>query len=255
MATQTETRLRALILPPSALDDATRRAMLAAHARAYANVAQERFFRDLDGKDGVILLAEPGGAVAGFSTFRLVPMTVDGHPTVFLFSGDTVVDRRRRQSPLLAGAFGHVMARMIDAFPEPRRFWFLVSKGHRTYRFLPLYFRRFHPSFREPTPPAIERARLAIGRRLFGNAYDAAAGIVRHAEPADRLTPEEAAITAARVAQPDVRFFLDQNPGHARGDELACIAEVAWSNLNGAARRVIDRAGVAWHEGMRPCFG
>jgi hypothetical protein len=41
-----------------------------------------------------------------------------------------------------------------------------------------------------------------------------------------------------------VRFFLEKNPGYARGDELVCVAEISPGNMRGLARRMLlDGAG------------
>jgi hypothetical protein len=40
-----------------------------------------------------------------------------------------------------------------------------------------------------------------------------------------------------------VSHFLRCNPGHARGDELACLAEIATDNLTAAGRRILAAIG------------
>ncbi len=246
--------LRTTIVHRPLLTEAEREEMLALHRRVYANVSRARFFRDLDRKDGAIVLHGGDGAIAGFSTIHLLRLRTGRGETLFLFSGDTVVAREQRRTPALAGAFGHVMLHVLDRFPALPCYWFLVAKGLRTYRFLPLYFRRFHPTRREPTPAGIERLRRAIGRDLFGEAYDAEAGIVRHAGVADRLRAREVALAAPRGRLPDARFFLAGNPGHAQGEELACLAEVSRANLTPAALRVIERTPTAWRPEGESCF-
>jgi hypothetical protein len=43
-------------------------------------------------------------------------------------------------------------------------------------------------------------------------------------------------------ADAHVQYFLQRNPGHAEGDELACLTELDDANLNAAGRRMV-RAG------------
>jgi hypothetical protein len=38
---------------------------------------------------------------------------------------------------------------------------------------------------------------------------------------------------------PHVACFAARNPGHARGDELACLCELTESNLTRAGRRMV----------------
>jgi len=44
---------------------------------------------------------------------------------------------------------------------------------------------------------------------------------------------------------PHVAFFVRRNPGHARGDELACLCELNESNLTRAGRRMVFGAAAA----------
>jgi hypothetical protein len=36
-----------------------------------------------------------------------------------------------------------------------------------------------------------------------------------------------------------VSFFAEKNPGHVKGDELACITEISRSNLTRAGERMV----------------
>ncbi len=222
-------------------------AMFALHARYFRNVARAAFLRDFGEKDWVIVLRD-GPEIVGFSTLQIVHLAVDGAPRVFLFSGDTIVDQAHWQHSTLAGAFGHVMLRLLGNEPGVPAHWFLIAKGYRTYRFLPVFFKTFFPVFDRATPPGHERLLRAVAAWKFGAAYDAGCGIVRHAGIGDRLRPDLCAVPAGRQDDPHVRFFLARNPGFGLGDELACIADIARSNLNRLAWRAIERTAVTWDE-------
>jgi hypothetical protein len=220
--------------------------MLALHREYYCGVDGAAFKADLAAKDWVILLRDARSRILGFSTMRIVDLPIDGAPHRFLFSGDTVVDQASWQRSTLAGAFGHVVRRLLD---EPGRgpiYWFLISKGYRTYRFLPVFFREFFPRYDMPTPPAFGRLLAAIGAHVFAGAYDASAGIVRHAGQRDFLKPALAIVPTSRRRDPHVRFFVERNPRFDGGDELACIAPLEERNFLDSARRVIARTEVVW---------
>ena len=51
--------------------------------------------------------------------------------------------------------------------------------------------------------------------------------------------PEVADVTPERLRDPHVAFFVRRNPGHARGDELCCLAPLTRANFTPAAYRVI----------------
>jgi hypothetical protein len=45
-------------------------------------------------------------------------------------------------------------------------------------------------------------------------------------------------VPAARLDDPYVAFFTERNTGHAEGDELVCVTELAPENLTAAGRRM-----------------
>lgn len=220
--------------------------MLALHCRYYDQVQRETFLGDLSEKDWAILLRDPAGEIAGFSTLQLLALEIDGMGHRFLFSGDTVVGEKHRMSPALAGSFGHVLIRLMEQCGETNLYWFLISKGFRTYRFLPVFFHRFFPVFDQPTPAPVARLLDAVAHHKFGRQYDAASGIIRPG--GDRLNPRAAAVPDYRKKDPHVEFFLRRNPGCGRGDELACLAAITRRNLNRFAWRVINQTPVTWDE-------
>lgn len=228
------------------LPGAVREDMLALHAAHFSNVCRERFMADLERKDWVILLVKRGGGIAGFSTQKLMPPLIHaGRPVRFLFSGDTVVERAYWNTPLLAGCFGHLMLRLLEVHSGSELYWFLISKGFRTYRFLPVFFEQYWPSPDRETPPEMAALLAAVATREFGAAFDRMAGIVRIPD-GDCLSPELADVPGTRIHDPYVAFFLSRNPGYAHGDELACLAPVRRDNLNTLARRVIRATNPVW---------
>ena len=105
----------------------------------YVGADEADFRRDLAEKDYAILLR--GTGVCGFSTMKLVEVA----GMHVLFSGDTVVETSQRGQWGLAGGFGHMIKFVEGMFPDETAYWFLISKGARTYRFLPTFFRRYVP--------------------------------------------------------------------------------------------------------------
>jgi hypothetical protein len=212
----------------------------------YCGVRKQAFDADLAEKHWVIELAESAtGELLGFSTQMLFHLEVAGQNVLTLFSGDTIVAPAARNSPALALAWGRLAFRLISLYPHQCLYWYLITKGYRTYRFLPVYFREFYPRYDVATPVWETTLVDALGKHKFGAAYDRVAQIVR-ATPAsyhlrnscDELTPE-------RLADPHVRFFAARNPGHAAGDELCCLAPLREDNFSPVARRLIHSHSLA----------
>jgi hypothetical protein len=237
--------IKPIIVTPESLSCKTRDAMFTLHARYFENISYERFMNDLGEKDWVILLLNETGGIAGFSTQKLISLSIADSSHHFLFSGDTIIDQAHRNTPLLSGSFGHLMLRLMNQYGEGNLHWFLISKGFRTYRFLPVFFNRFWPAPNVETPP--EKAALldAIAQHKFGTAYDSLAGVIRPLK-GDRLAGPASAIPPNRLNDPHIAFFLKRNPGYLRGDELACLTSICRDNLNHFAHRVIHATSPEW---------
>ncbi len=221
--------------------------MFLLHCRYFCNVQLDIFLRHLHEKNWVIMLQEMEQLV-GFSTQQVFHLDVAGKERIFLFSGDTIVEPRHWQDSKLAGCFGHLMLRLMDEYPDMPIYWLLISKGFRTYRFLPVYFKRFYPVHYEKTPPQYADLIREVAQYKFKDAYDAENGIVRSGVQGDRLRPEMCNIPEGRKADPHVRFFLARNPAFSDGNELVCLADISRENLNKYAWRAINNATVTWHE-------
>jgi hypothetical protein len=217
------TSARSEVIARAALTRRDRDALFALYTSYFATTDRITFERDLAEKEWVILLCDDDGAIAGFST--LMRMRAGG-ATVF-FSGDTIVARHRRNTLDLP----RLWARHVFAHADANTYWFLISSGWRTYRYLPLFFRDFYPR-----DAALKPLLDAIAGAKFGDAYDPRTGVIRLATPAPL---READPDARRLHDPDVRFFVEANPGHADGDELACLVRVGVDNLTPAGLRMI----------------
>lgn len=243
------TRLHARIVPVPRLVPEERDAMLGLMTEHFEGVSRANFQRDLAGKHWAILLQGEGGTLAGFSTVQILDTTFEGRTHRFLFSGDTIVAPAHWNQPLLAGSFGHLLLREMDAFGEEGLHWFLITKGYRTYRFLPLNFRAFLPVFDRSSGAEERRLLDHVATLKFGARYDPARGLVKADGTTDRLRPELCAIPEGRAHDPHVRFFLARNPDFARGDELACLTDLRRDNLTALAWRQIERTQPRWVEG------
>jgi hypothetical protein len=157
-----------------------------------------------------------------------------------VFSGDTIVDREKWGSMTLGLAAMKLAFSLIDENPGRELYWFLISKGYKTYRFLPVYFHEFFPRYDQPTPEWAAEILHACGRLKFPKAYDATTGLVRGLPDACRLRQGIAGITDERMNDPHVKYFVERNPGHAAGDELCCIAALQRDNFAQTARRWIE---------------
>jgi hypothetical protein len=232
-------RLRSETVPASAIDEPFARELFAIFAQHYRSVTCAQFLADLRDKDAVVLLRDAQTQTPrGFSTQVVSHLTHRGEPLRVLFSGDTIIDRAHWGEQELVRAWCRFAGQTLAAEPT-RLFWFLISKGYRTYLYLPIFFRTFFPRFSTPTPEFEQTLIHTLGAEKFGAHYDPARGVATFPDSRGHLDPALADISTARLADPHVAFFLRQNPGHARGDELLCLAEISAENMRGLAKRML----------------
>ena len=224
------------------LDDRQRDAMFEIFARHYDEVSRDRFETDLTEKDGVVLLRGPDRALSGFSTQKTLRTRVDGREVRALFSGDTVIDRSQWGEQELCRGWSRYAGMVLAEEPETPLYWFLVSKGYRTYLYLPLFFREFYPRVDVPAPPFDQRLLDAFARQKFGEHYDPATGLITFPQSMGHLTGDLATVPPHRRDHAHVRFFLERNRDYARGTELACLAQISLANLTSFGRRLFESA-------------
>lgn len=229
----------ALALPRDKISAGQQAAMFALLDAYFEGVTPEQFTADVAEKSHVILL-ERNGRLVGFSTLLIYETSHEAAPVTVVYSGDTIVAPEAWNSPVLSRAWINTVNTLRPEHPRGRFYWLLLTSGFRTYRFLPVFWREFHPCPDRPLPPAIRALRDHLATEKFGPAYQAKAGIVRFGRP-QRLRPVLAGLPAGKMNDPHVAFFLRQNPGHHEGDELVCLTELADSNLTPAGRRMVAR--------------
>lgn len=232
------------------LDDTTRAAMWALFEGYYEGVTRARFEEDLAEKNDVILLRDPrDGSLQGFSTLMVYPSTVQGRRFVTLFSGDTLIAPGYWGQTALQRAFLAYGMKTKLRHPLVPVYWFLISKGYKTYLLLSRNFPEYWPRYDRPTPPWHRAVIDYLSREKFGAAWQPEDGVLRFPHDEGRLREDVAPVDPALMAMPDVRFFVEKNPGHTRGDELCCIGRIdlalATSYLTKLARRKVGARGLS----------
>lgn len=232
-------RLRAFTVPVSSLTASLREDAFALFDEAYVGADPARFEHDLAEKQLVILLRDRAtGRLRGFSTIAVERIRAPRQATV-LFSGDTVIHRDYWGQKQLQSAFARILLSRKLRAPHRPLYWLLLSKGYRTYMLLANAFPKAVPRCDGPPDPELRRVLDALAGTRYGGDYDAERGIVRFAGVRERVRDGLAPITERHLTNPHVRFFVDRNPRHAEGDELACLADVRLVDLAGIAARLV----------------
>jgi hypothetical protein len=150
LAVRATGRLRASLAVPRDLDRRSRDAMWQLFTRYYADVRRSVFEADLDEKDHVILLRDEGdGSIRGMSTLKVYDHTIAGRRVRAVFSGDTIIDAAYWGQSALHWAFLGYLVRVKLRSPLTPVFWFLISKGYKTYLLLARNFPTHYPRHAE----------------------------------------------------------------------------------------------------------
>jgi len=228
------------------LDAELRDQMFALFEQYYDAVSMNHFVQDLDSKTLAILLHDGDGVLRGFSTLEVIHFETDDGPAIAIYSGDTIVNHNYWGEHQLTYAWCYFAGQLKQQYPDIPLYWFLLVKGHRTYRLLPAFTRDFYPNARNEMPPNFRKVVDQLATEKFGDAYLPDAGILHFPESHGHLRPEWAKLDDEVKEKRHVAFFLQANPGFTQGDELVCLAELCKENM-----RFVSRT--AFMKGMNSC--
>jgi hypothetical protein len=229
---------RATVTPALELSDQVRRQMQRLYFRYYDGSDEQTFQHDLESKTDAVLL-HSGTKLAGFTMLHQYRHVLSSGPIQVIYSGDTVVDRPHWGQNALASQCIERMGQYSRLSDLPA-YWFLLVKGHRTYRYLSAYCRSFYPHW------SIDRGDLKpladeLALRKFGDVYNSDTGVVEFFPSKGHLNDCVAYPSERHLEKPEVRFFVERNPGYVHGHELVCISELSERNLKPLTRRLFRR--------------
>lgn len=230
--------LTGTVVQPHEIDESQRRQMCSLLQSFFEQVTWPRFVADLEEKEWVFLFRDRLDNIRGFSTLMRIRVPVGGSEIVAFYSGDTIIHPDFWQELELPKIWGRHVFALADELTGTRVFWFLISSGYKTYRFLPVFFQEFYPTYRKETPADIQEILDAVASYKFPQEYDPLSGIIRLANAAP-LRSGVADVTEQRMRNRDILYFLQRNPNHAQGEQLACLVEIRRDNLTPAGRRML----------------
>lgn len=216
-------------------DDTDR--MLCLMQTFYDGMESDAFYKDLRDKDSCILLCDENEVIQGFSSQKVLTLELPEGPVHGVFSGDTIIHPDHWGSLELHKIFARHFFRYAEEYGV--FYWFLISKGYKTYRILPTFFRSFYPSCTEPVPEREASIMAALGAQLYPDDYNPATGVVEYRYAKDRLRAGIADITPHHEHDQHITYFLKRNPGYAYGNDLVCLALLTKDNLRARTRTML----------------
>jgi hypothetical protein len=193
----------------------------------YENIHKSKFLKDLEAKEKVILLKDSSKIIRGFSSIVELEVYIGNKKVIGIFTGDTVIHDDFWGGIALSMEFFRNISRTKLKNPTTDVYWFLISKGYKTYLLLTNNFKNFYPRFdKEITAYHLEVINT-LGEKLYGDLYDRQTNIIKAANKFDKLKADVAPITEIMISEnPNIAFFSKMNPNWEQGDELCCIGRV-----------------------------
>ena len=206
--------------------------------QGFLGVTWNDFIRDFQEKDAVMILRKEHseGEIVGWSTLMVLTLALPGTEVKGIFSGDTIVLPEYRSGTGLGVELGRYFMHVYEQFPQHIVYYILISKGWRTYKILPFFFKEFSPRYDKP-PSACDKAVMdAFGKLKYPHHYNSATGVITFTPQRLRL----GSIDAIPVkVDAHTQFFLRSNPGYLEGHELVCVARVSPDNFTSALKRLL----------------
>lgn len=208
------------------------------YAKYYENTSLDIFLTDLSKKSGVILVTRAvDDQIVGFSTQTFFDLKVDGKRVRGIFSGDTIIEQAYWGNNALANTFYRRL--IIERLKRPfvPFYWFLISKGYKTYLLMTNNFYNYYPNV-NGKDEKYRRVTEAYCQQLFPEAFDREKMLLDFGESYVRLKGDVASITPElTAANPHIAFFEKVNPSWRRGTEVPCLAACDYESL---FRSIID---------------
>lgn len=202
----------------------------------YYGTSFEKFANDLANKNYILVLYDNDNLIQGFTTIQIYDEFFEENPAKIIYSGDTVIDKDARGDIELMRAWWRFSFEIQQKYKSHKVYWFLISKGWRTYKFLPLFLKDFYPNANKTTPANIQIFMDKISQEKFGDLYKE--GIIYPKNP-DYLKSGLDDVPNHKKNDKDVLFFLEKNPEYYKGNELVCFAELHPENLTKAGLRLL----------------
>jgi hypothetical protein len=190
----------------------------------YENTSLDIFINDLSKKTGVILVVRKSDdRIVGFSTQTVLNLTIKGKRVRGVFSGDTIIDQRYWGNNKLGVQFYRFLIREKLKHPWIPFYWFLISKGYKTYMLMTNNCYKYYPHV-DGNKEAYREVTQAYCEQLFPEYFDKDKMLLDFGEQYVRLKEAIAEITPEiAAANPKIAYFEKMNPTWRRGTELPCL--------------------------------
>ncbi|MBG09466.1 MAG: hypothetical protein CME68_11960 [Halobacteriovoraceae bacterium] len=235
-------KLKASVISIEALNLPEKCRMFSIYEKYYENASREKFEKDLLHKDKVILLrSQFNNEIQGFSTLKHINLVLSsGKKVRGIFSGDTIIEKEFWGDKALNLAFSLYLLKEKYKKPFQPLYWFLISKGFKTYLLLANNFPEYYPSPEVKTPKEMEEIMDEFSMQNYPNAYNFETKTLCFGNHYDSLKKDVAPIDELLLNRySKIKFFLEKNPNWEKGEELVCLGVFDWKVLSNVIYKIL----------------
>lgn len=210
-------------------------------AERFTDTTREVFEASVREKKLVVLIRERSGArLVGMGAIDVYDVERAGRRIIVIYAGNTLFDEGVRGFSLVQRiGFQQFLAARLR-HPLTPIYLFFDTYSFKSYLMLPRNFREFWPRRGASMPPEVAGLLDQLGRARYGALWDPERQLCRRTGT-KKLKPWVAKITEAELADPDIRFYAEKNPGYLEGDMLAVLVPLKAANWLAVLRNALRR--------------
>lgn len=220
--------------------DAAARAELFEFCDRFSSRHRDRFEAQLAKDETVFLVrASITGHLVGFGTVTVHPVRHQGRAATVIYTGWTMISPEFRRHGIIQRVGFAEFLRQRLKHPLRPIYWMMTSSTLNSYLVMA---RNFHDSYPRAGRGLSDQERAYVEQVLQhnGTPWNPDTGVIERGG-ASFYREGRVDLGAVDTRDPDIAFYVQANPGQAKGDSLVCLAPLNLRNFVHIARRQLAR--------------
>lgn len=192
------------------------------------HIPYAEFLRKKESIDAYAFYYAPSGELVGFTGIRDQKVRAEKTKYRCFYIGQTMILPEFRGKSLIQRTVVKLFFSHYLRTPFRKVIVWNDSLTYRPFLVIAKGVKHFHPSPHEHNP-SLEKVRNILGKKYYGDSYDGNTGIVRKQNAV--LTSSELNISARKLDDPYVQFFISQNPKYYEGNGLITLCPASFKNM------------------------
>ena len=206
----------------------------------YYAYSKESFLERMK-KNNFFALYLVDGFLVGFTGLRINRTQINGKNRLFIYFGQTVIDKAHRGKSLIPLA-GIKLCKMFfwDLLRSKAYFWedCLTYKAYHVFR---KTLADCYPLQRQTMCPDILAVRDYIGKTYYPDTYCPQSGTIH--KSVNWVEDPSVRTNSQKLGDPDIQFYAEANPLHSQGHGLLTLTPISFRNTVLITKRFLLRSG------------